>query len=287
VRKGGQNATGGSAARAQTESQAAVGEPWTGSGTVSAVDDYGLMLAQPDGSEIYVELGPPDFWQAQEVALAEGDSVSIEGFVDEDLYHAGTVTLSSGQQIALRDQYGLPLWSGGAANGRGQGNANGGGNGGNGQGNGAGNGNSGAQDGQRNPQPQAQVDEWVTVEGVISEVAQNSITVQTTDGETLVVQLGRPGFVAEQGVTFQIGDEVIVVGFYEGTQFMAGEITQVETGMRVMLRDPNGRPLWAGPGGGNGKGNGGNGGYGQGNGAGSVNGGYGQGGGAGNGGANQ
>jgi len=44
--------------------------------------------------------------------------------------------------------------------------------------------------------------------------------------------------------------------------FMAGDITQVSTGLRVMLRDPNGRPLWAGPGnsGGNGGGSGGNGG---------------------------
>ena len=39
----------------------------------------------------------------------------------------------------------------------------------------------------------------------------------------------------------------------------AGEITQLSTGLRVMLRDPNGRPLWAGPGSGNGNGNGGNG----------------------------
>jgi hypothetical protein len=40
---------------------------------------------------------------------------------------------------------------------------------------------------------------------------------------------------------------------------MAGDITQISTGMRVLLRDPNGRPLWAGPGSGNGNGNGGQG----------------------------
>lgn len=66
---------------------------------------------------------------------------------------------------------------------------------------------------------------------------------------------------ADQGVTFQVGDEVIVVGFYQAEQFTAGDITQVATGLRVLLRDPNGRPLWAGSsnngGGGNGGGNGG------------------------------
>jgi hypothetical protein len=51
-----------------------------------------------------------------------------------------------------------------------------------------------------------------------------------------------------------VGDIVVVVGFYEGTQFNAGDITQVSTGLRLMLRDPNGRPLWAGPGNANGQG---------------------------------
>jgi hypothetical protein len=78
------------------------------------------------------------------------------------------------------------------------------------------------------------------------------MTMGTADGEIIAFQTGQPRFFAEQGVTFQIGDEIIVLGFYEGEQFMAGEITQVSTGLRVMLRDPNGRPLWAGPGNGNG-----------------------------------
>ena len=46
---------------------------------------------------------------------------------------------------------------------------------------------------------------------------------------------------------FQVGDEIVVLGYYDGDQFMAGDITQASTGLRVMLRDPNGRPLWAGP----------------------------------------
>jgi hypothetical protein len=51
---------------------------------------------------------------------------------------------------------------------------------------------------------------------------------------------------------------------------MAGDITQVSTGLKVLLRDPNGRPLWAGSSnnGGGGNGGGGNGGGGNGNGGG-------------------
>jgi hypothetical protein len=82
------------------------------------------------------------------------------------------------------------------------------------------------------------------------------MTMSTPEGEIIAFQTGQPRFFAEQGITFQVGDEIVVIGFYENGQFKAGDITQVSTGLKVMLRDPNGRPLWAGPGNGNGNGNG-------------------------------
>ena len=115
-------------------------------------------------------------------------------------------------------------------------------------------------DGERSPEPQAQVDEWVTIEGTLISFDGGNMTISTPEGELVAFQTGQPRFFADQGVTFNVGDEIVVVGFYENEQFMAGDITQVATGLRVMLRDPNGRPLWAGPGGNgnsNGKGNGG------------------------------
>jgi hypothetical protein len=39
-----------------------------------------------------------------------------------------------------------------------------------------------------------------------------------------------------------------VVGYWQGSTFKAGEITKTATGERLMLLDPNGRPLWGGPG---------------------------------------
>ncbi len=220
-------------------SESSVGDPWTMSGTIAGLDDFGLNLAGADGSSYYVELGPPDFWQTQGVTLAVQDAVTIDGFANEGQYHAGVVTLSDGQQLRLRDEAGRPLWSGSAQNAGGGGGGSG------------------------TPQPQAQVDEWITLEGIVTAVGRNSLTVQATTGDTLVIQMGRPGFAASQGITFRAGDEVIVVGFYQGTQFNAGDITQVSTGLRLMLRDPNGRPLWAGPGNGNGQGGSGQGGQGS------------------------
>jgi hypothetical protein len=260
-RNGQTGASGVSAAQSnpveQTNSLQMVGDPWTASGTIGEVDDFGLTLVLDDGSEVYVELGQPSYWQAQGVVLAAGDVVTIDGFAGDMGYHAAVVTTADGQEIVLRTEDGQPLWSGGAANGNGQ--NRGGGNGGN---------TNGLQDGQNVPQPQAQVDEWVTVEGTITAINRSQVTMELTNGESLTFQMGQPRFAESQQITLQIGDEISVLGFYEGDQFSAGEVTVLATGETIMLRDPNGRPLWAGPGG---SGSGGQGGSGQ-NGGGSGNG---------------
>ena len=206
-----------------------VGEPWQADGMLTDVDDFGFTLGLADGTETYIELGPPSYWQAQGVTLAMGDMVSVAGFSGDAGIHAREVTVvATGAVITARNEAGQPLWSGGASNG--QANAN------------------GAADGTHTQQPQAQVDEWVTASGIITETVRSQMTIQTADGELLTFQSGQPRFFEAQGVTFNVGDKVEVLGFWQGDTFNAGDITNVATGERVMLRDPNGRPLWAGPG---------------------------------------
>lgn len=77
----------------------------------------------------------------------------------------------------------------------------------------------------------------------------------------LTVQLGPPGFASQQGLRFNPGDAVTLIGFSgENGMFQAGQITNDTSGQMLLLRDPNGRPLWAG------RGQGGGGGAGQGQG---------------------
>ena len=75
---------------------------------------------------------------------------------------------------------------------------------------------------------------------------------------TLVEWLVKPGDWVKRG------DVVAVVetqkGAIEIETFQAGQITNETSGQTLMLRDPNGRPLWAG------RGQGGGGGAGQGQG---------------------
>lgn len=225
-------------------SQEKIEQPWQAEGMITGLEDFGLSLALANGEEVYVELGPPEYWQAQETKLQLGLQVAIVGTENEGMYHASTVMLADGQVLQLRTDLGQPLWSGGVDNGQGQ--------------------NAGQVDGdgERVPNSQVQVDEWITISGTLMAFQGGNMTISTTDGALLSFQTGQPRFFADQGVTFQVGDEIVVVGYYQNDQFMAGDITQTSTGLRVFLRDPNGRPLWAGPGSGNGKGGGGGGGKG-------------------------
>ena len=221
------------------------GEPWEAIGNITAIDEYGFDFTIDGGETVYIELGPPDYWQSQDIESAVGQLVLVTGSINDDMIHASAVQLADGQILELRSDSGQPMWSGGVDNGNGQ----------NGQG-------TSSADGSHTPDPQAQVDEWITLEGTLMSFQGGNMTMSTAAGDLVNFQTGQPRFFADQGITFQVGDEISVLGFFEGEQFMVGEITQIATELRVMLRDPNGRPLWAGPG--NGNGNGGNGGNGHG-----------------------
>jgi hypothetical protein len=226
----------------QPIAQGAQGKPWQAAGLIAAVDDYGFDFTLDSGESVYIELGPPDFWRYQGVEITAGQAATVFGTLNEGTIHASRVELEAGQVLTVRNETGQPLWSGGVSNGQ--------------------NGNAG---GDHIPDPQAQVDEWITLEGELISFQGGNMTMGTSDEELIAFQTGQPRFFSGQGITFQVGDPIRVLGFYQGDQFMAGEITQISSGLKVMLRDPNGRPLWAGPGsGGNGGagGNGGNGGSG-------------------------
>lgn len=230
--RGFQGGSGG----AQNVAQGSEGEPWEASGKIVAIDDYGFNLTTEMGETVYIELGPPDYWQSLDVSLEIGEEATVSGSINEDMIHATQVLLADGQVLDLRNETGQPLWSGGAANSRG--------------------GNDGQVSGEPLQGSQVQVDEWLTITGTLMSFQGANMTIGTPEGDLITFQTGQPRFFASQGVTFQVGDEIEVLGFYEGQQFMAGEITQVSTGLWVMLRNPNGRPLWAGPGNGNSNGNG-------------------------------
>jgi hypothetical protein len=96
------------------------------------------------------------------------------------------------------------------------------------------------------PQVLADVDEWITVEGTVTGVELNAVTIETTDGESLLAQLGPNTFWTNLDVVLEAGDDVQITGFYEDGSFTAGSVTLLATGETMDLRDADGRPLWSG-----------------------------------------
>lgn len=205
------------------QAQSAMGDPWQAIGTIGAVEDFGFALTTVDG-DFYVELGPPTYWRAQGVTLVIGDVVSVDGYYNGEQVHARIVTTNAAQ-LVVRSESGQPMWAGGADHVAGS-------------------------DQQGTGQIQAQVapDDWLTLAGTIGSVTNGQIVLSLIDGTMLSLQMGRPDFWQSQGITLNVGDSVEVLGFWTGDQFTAGDIRKTETGETIMLRDPNGRQLWGGPG---------------------------------------
>jgi hypothetical protein len=216
-------------------------------GTVMQAPGAGvdLVIATDDGAEIAIGTGP-SYMEAQGFVLQVGERVQVEGYWEDGTeFKAAQITrLQDGATIALRDQVGRPAWAG---NGR------------------------GATDGLQAQTTAplgstapgdgtgiglAQVDEWVTLEGVVVSVDSVELVVRTTDGQEILVD-GRPWqFTQEQGFSAQVGDQVTLIGFYEdvdpltgsGHSFEVGQIQNASNGQTVVIREDSGRPLWAGGG---------------------------------------
>jgi hypothetical protein len=81
----------------------------------------------------------------------------------------------------------------------------------------------------------------------VAELTGDELTLQTDDA-LMTVHLGPEWYWESEGIALREGDQVEVVGFYEGDVFEATRIDNLTTGLGATLRDETGRPLWAGRG---------------------------------------
>lgn len=102
------------------------------------------------------------------------------------------------------------------------------------------------------PQSQADITAASTINGTVSAYDLVSLSILTSDGQTVVVQLGNSFYSQSIGFNPQIGQSITVYGF-PGDQGLFSAINVTLDGQTYAFRDELGRPLWAG---GNGKGNG-------------------------------
>ena len=103
------------------------------------------------------------------------------------------------------------------------------------------------------PQVNADISGASTITGTVSAYDLATLTVSTSDGQSVVVQLGNASYAQTIGFGPQIGQSVTVVGF-PGDQGLFSAINVTVNGQTYAFRDELGRPMWAG---GRGKGRGG------------------------------
>jgi hypothetical protein len=119
-----------------------------------------------------------------------------------------------------------------------------GGQGNGGQGNGSARGGNGQ--GQRSGEPQAEIEDWQIIEGLVVET--DELVVETADGQTVQVGLGPSQYREGQGFALTLGAKVRVSGYWEEDEFKAMQVENLDTGKSIVLRDVSGRPMWAGQG---------------------------------------
>lgn len=98
------------------------------------------------------------------------------------------------------------------------------------------------------PLADVQPEEWQIVDGVVVQVADGLIEIETTAGDVISL-VGQPlNFAVRQGLALEVGDAVSLAGFEEDGEFKVGKITDLSDGVSVTLRDVSGRPAWVGRG---------------------------------------
>lgn len=211
----------------------------TGDVTAVAMDPGlghpGFTLNSTQEGSLTVHLGPYFYLVANNFSLAVGDQVSAKVATCANGVVAFEVTdLTTGQQIILRSDDGLPLWTGGNK----KGNGNGGGHNGNGQrmgGYGAG--------------LSVDLSTLMEVEGPLTAVNSglgthnNTVTIQATTTEAYTVSMGPYWYMTQSGFAFQAGETVRIRMAQCQGKWVAFSVTR-PTGEVFQLRDDQGVPLW-------------------------------------------
>ena len=98
------------------------------------------------------------------------------------------------------------------------------------------------------PQTNVTPPNWQTATGTVISVASDLVEIETAGGAVIPFE-GQPlSYALSQGLILKLGDTVAVSGYEENEEFKIGQVTNLDTGANVMLRDASGRPGWSGAG---------------------------------------
>lgn len=104
----------------------------------------------------------------------------------------------------------------------------------------------GPDDATRGGEGLASVDEWLEVVGAVVFMNEEELVLQFQDGQEMVVECRAWIYALELGFTTAIGHELKLHGFYQDGEFEIGGFEDLTAQQYIMVREENGRPLWAG-----------------------------------------
>jgi hypothetical protein len=91
-------------------------------------------------------------------------------------------------------------------------------------------------------------EDWEEVLGKVLSVDETAMELLVSDAEILIIEGQSWRYAQELGFTALIGDEISVYGYLENDEFKIGSLDNTVSDQIVVLREPSGRPVWAGGG---------------------------------------
>jgi hypothetical protein len=92
----------------------------------------------------------------------------------------------------------------------------------------------------------ADVKEWLSITGTVESLETDLWVVMLSDGTTLEIEGRILSYLEEQDFTVNTEDVLKLMVFVENENYEVGQIENLTSGEIAVVRDENGRPLWAG-----------------------------------------
>jgi hypothetical protein len=101
-----------------------------------------------------------------------------------------------------------------------------------------------------NPASEYQANEedhaWNILEGSVDSISEELLEIELSDGEILVIEGQAWRYVLSSGFVSAVGNLFEVNGFFEEGEYKVSWMKDLSTGQEIEVRDPSGRPNWAG-----------------------------------------
>lgn len=93
---------------------------------------------------------------------------------------------------------------------------------------------------------QANKQEMISQQGSVIGLSARTATIELISGQIVLIERRPWRYALESGLDLQVGDPVLIAGFFEGEVFEVTQITSLSSGQSIPLRDASGHPFWSG-----------------------------------------